>query len=133
MARIISVLYKPHLVTYKAYEKTEYRCTTVCEYKVIIETDDKEIFVASIMNDSDLQEIELDKLIEHIEKDGGLEDEWVPFNRAVGVDDINCFINGGIETGETPLDALIGTLSDIRESGAICTDEVKKLINEIKL
>jgi hypothetical protein len=133
MARIISVIYKPHLATYKAYENTEYRCTIVCEYKVIIETDDKEIFVASILDDSELQDIELDKLIEHLKKDGGLEDEWVPTNRCVGVDDINCFINGHIEVGDTPLDALFGTLSNIRESGALCTDEVKELLNEIQL
>ena len=133
MARIVNVIYKPHLATYKAYENTEYRCTIVCEYKVVIETDDKEIFVASISDDFDLEGIELDELIEHLKKDGGLEDEWVPFYRAVGVEDMNNFINGQIEQGDTPLDALIGTLSDIRESGALCTDEVKELINKIQL
>ena len=133
MARIVNVIYKPHLATYKAYENTEYRCTIVCEYKVVIETDDKEIFVASISDDLDLEGIKLDELIEHLKKDGGLEDEWVPFYRAVGVEDMNNFINGQIEQGDTPLDALIGTLSDIRESGALCTDEVKELINKIQL
>ena len=133
MARIVNVIYKPHLATYKAYENTEYRCTIVCEYKVVIETDDKEIFVASILDDLDLEGIELDELIEHLKKDGGLEDEWVPFYRAVGVEDMNNFINGQIEQGDTPLDALIGTLSNIRESGALCTDEVKELINKIQL
>ena len=133
MARIVNVIYKPHLATYKAYENTEYRCTIVCEYKVVIETDDKEIFVASIFDDLDLEGIELDELIEHLKKDGGLEDEWVPFYRAVGVEDMNNFINGQIEQGDTPLDALFGTLSDIRESGALCTDEVKELINKIQL
>ena len=133
MARIVNVIYKPHLATYKAYENTEYRCTIVCEYKVVIETDDKEIFVASISDDLDLEGIELDELIEHLKKDRGLEDEWVPFYRAVGVEDMNNFINGQIEQGDTPLDALIGTLSDIRESGALCTDEVKELINKIRL
>ena len=133
MARIVNVIYKPHLATYKAYENTEYRCTIVCEYKVVIETDDKEIFVASISDDLDLEGIKLDELIEHLKKDGGLEDEWVPFYRAVGVEDMNNFINGQIEQGDTPLDALIGTLSNIRESGALCTDEVKELINKIQL
>ena len=133
MARIVNVIYKPHLATYKAYENSEYRCTIVCEYKVVIETDDKEIFVASILDDLYLEGIELDELIEHLKKDGGLEDEWVPFYRAVGVEDMNNFINGQIEQGDTPLDALIGTLSDIRESGALCTDEVKELINKIQL
>lgn len=133
MARIVNVIYKPHLATYKAYEDTEYRCTIVCEYKVVIETDDKEIFVASILDDLDLEGIELDELIEHLKKDGGLEDEWVPFYRAVGVEDMNNFINGQIEQGDTPLDALFGILSNIRESGALCTDEVKELINKIQL
>lgn len=133
MARIVNVIYKPHLATYKAYENTEYRCTIVCEYKVVIETDDKEIFVASISDDFVLEGIELDEIIEHLKKDGGLEDEWVPFYRAVGVEDMNNFINGQIEQGDTPLDALIGTLSNIRESGALCTDEVKELINKIQL
>ena len=133
MARIVNVIYKPHLATYKAYENSEYRCTIVCEYKIVIETDDKEIFVASISDDFDLEGIELDELIEHLKKDGGLKDEWVPFYRAVGVEDMNNFINGQIEQGDTPLDALIGTLSDIRESGALCTDEVKELINKIQL
>ena len=133
MARIVNVIYKPHLATYKAYENTEYRCTIVCEYKVVIETDDKEIFVASILDDLDLEGIELDELIEHLKNDGGLEDEWGPFDRAVGVEDMNNFINGQIEQGDTPLDALIGTLSNIRESGALCTDEVKELINKIQL
>ena len=133
MARIVNVIYKPHLATYKAYENTECRCTIVCEYKVVIETDEKEIFVASILDDSELENIELDKLIEHLKKDGGMEDEWVPTNHCVGVDDINDFINGHIEAGDTPLDALFGTLSDIRESGALCTNEVKELLNKIQL
>ena len=133
MARIINVIYKPHLVTYKAYNDSKYRCTSVCDYKVIVETNDEGIFVASISDDFDLEGIELDELIEHLKKDGGLEDEWVPFDRAVGVEDMNNFINGQIEQGDTPLDALIGTLSDIRESGALCTDEVKELINKIQL
>ena len=133
MARIINVIYKPHLVTYKAYNDSKYRCTSVCDYKVIIETNDEGIFVASISDDLDLGGIELDELIEHLKKDGGLEDEWVPFYRAVGVEDMNNFINGQIEQGETPLDALIGTLSDIRESGALCTYEVKELLNKIQL
>ena len=133
MARIINVIYKPHLVTYKAYNDSKYRCTNVCDYKVIVETNDEGIFVASISDDLDLEGIELDELIEHLKKDGGLEDEWVPFYRAVGVEDMNNFINGQIEQGDTPLDALIGTLSDIRKSGALCTDEVKELINKIRL
>ena len=133
MARIVNVIYKPHLATFKAYDGAEHRCTIVCEYKVVIETDEKEIFVASILDDSELQDIELDKLIEHLKKDGGMEDEWVAFNVPVKVSDLNYFISGGMEQGNTPLDALLGTLSDIRESGALCTDEVKELINKIQL
>ena len=133
MARIINVIYKPHLVTYKACENSKHLCVGVCNYKMIIETDDKEIWVLSMMDDLDLEETELDKRIESIKKGGSLNEERIPFERPVKVDDINEFIFGNIEQGDTPLDALFDTLSDIRESGALCTDEVKELLNKIQL
>jgi hypothetical protein len=100
---------------------------------MIIEADDKEIWVLSMMDDLDLEETELDERIESIKKGGSLNEERIPFERPVKVDDINEFIFGNIEQGDTPLDALFDTLSDIRESGALCTDEVKELLNKIQL
>jgi hypothetical protein len=105
----------------------------MCDYKVIIEIDNGCLLVASILDEACLEEIELDELVEHLSKGGEDEDEYYPFNRAVGISDINNFINGFIEEGEEPLGALSRVLQDIRESGVRCTDEVKELINKIQL
>ena len=133
MARIVNVIYKPHLATYKAYDNSDFRCCTMCDYKVIIEESNGCLLVASILDEACLEEIDLDELVEHLSKGGEDEDEFYPFNRAVGISDINNFINGFIEEGDQPLSALSRVLQDIRKSGVWCTDEVKKLINEIKL
>ena len=133
MARIVNVIYKPHFATYKAYDNSDFRCCTMCDYKVIIEIDNGCLLVASILDEACLEEIELDELVEHLSKGGEDEDEYYPFNRAVRISDINNFINGFIEEGEEPLGALSRVLQDIRESGVRCTDEVKELINKIQL
>ena len=132
MARIVNVIYKPHLVTYKAYDSSDYRCCGICDYKVVIEKDNGRLLVASIMDDACLREIDLEQLIEHLSKKGKDEDEFYPFIRAVCISDINNFINGFIEQGDEPLEALSKVLRDIRESGVWCTDEVKEILEQIK-
>lgn len=133
MARIVNVIYKPHLATYKAYDNSDFRCCTMCDYKVVIEKDNGRLLVASILDDACLQEIDLDQLVERLSKKGEDEDEFYPFIGAVCVSDVNKFINGFIEEGDEPLEALSRALKDIRESGVWCTDEVKELINKIQL
>jgi hypothetical protein len=105
----------------------------MCDYKVVIEKDNEGLLVASILDESGLEEIDLEELVEHLSKGGENEDEFYPFNRAVRVSDVNSFINGFIEEGDQPLSALSRVLQDIRESGVRCTDEVKELINKIQL
>ena len=132
MARIVNVIYKPHLATYKAYDNSDFRCCSMCDYKVIIEESNGCLLVASILDEACLKEIDLDELVEHLLKGGEDEDEFYPFNRAVGISDINNFINGSIEEGDKPLSALSKVLQDIRESGVRCTDEVKEILEQIK-
>lgn len=132
MARIVNVIYKPHFATYKAYDNSDFRCCTMCDYKVIIEENNGCLLVASILDEACLEEIDLDELVEHLSKGGEDEDEFYPFNRAVGISDINNFINGFIEEGNQPLSALSRVLQDIRESGVRCTDEVKEILEQIK-
>ncbi len=132
MARIVNVIYKPHLVTYKAYDSSDYRCCGICDYKVVIEKDNGRLLVASIMDDACLREIDLEQLVERLSKKGENEDEFYPFIGAVYVSDINKFINGLIEQGHEPLEALSRVLQEIRESGVWCTDEVKEILEQIK-
>ena len=106
MARILNVIYKPHLATYKAYDNSDFRCCTMCDYKVVIEKDNGRLLVASILDDACLQEIDLDQLVERLSKKGEDEDEFYPFIGAVCVSDVNKFINGFIEEGDEPLEAL---------------------------
>ena len=63
MARIINVIHLPHLVSYKAFKDSKYRCCTVCNYKVMIETDDGRILAASALDDFDLKDFDIDEAV----------------------------------------------------------------------
>ncbi len=121
------------MVTFQAYKDTDYRCCTVCDYKVVIETDKGTMITASVMDDSDLASFNINEAITKISDTSKKQDWFYPQELAVGIDDINNFINGGIEQGDTPLGAFKSVLSDIRESGCQCTNEVKELLNMIQL
>ena len=61
MARIINVIRQPHLVSYKPFDASKYRCCTVCEYKVMIEDEYGSILVASELDDTTLGEFDIDE------------------------------------------------------------------------
>ena len=126
MARIVNVIYKPHLCTYKAYDNSDYRCPIVCDYKVVIESD-KQMFVASVLDDEDLREFDISDFLCKLAANGDL---WYPFQGLITEDTINNYLEGLIETGVKPLEALHQVFSDIRRSEANCSGEVKKMIDK---
>ena len=133
MKRIVNVIYKPHLVTFRAYEETDYRCCTVCDYKVVVDTGEGELLVASVMDDTDLRGFDIDEAIKKIQDNTKKQDWFYPQELAVGINDINNFINGDIEQGSTPLEAIQRTFDAIRKSNCICTKEVDELLRKIDL
>ena len=133
MKRIVNVIYKPHLVTFRAYEETDYRCCAVCDYKVIIETDEGKLLTASMMDDSDLAGFNIDEAIMKIQDRSKEQDWFYPQEMALGIADVNNFINGDIEQGSEPIESFRNVLRYIRESGCICTKEVMELLENVRL
>ena len=129
MTRIVNVIYRPHLCTYLGYEDTQYQCCIVCEFMVAVERSTGELIVASVLDERDLREFNAYTFEEEYDKEKMRGDIWYPFDGLVTIEKVNSFINGRIETGSEPLDALHDTFSDIRRSEANCSEEVKKLID----
>ena len=103
MARIVNVIYKPHLCTYKAYDNSDYRCPTVCDYKMVIESQGH-LYMASVLDDDDLRDFDIDEFFCNVAENGDL---WYPFQGLITEDTVNNYLNGLIETGEKPLQALL--------------------------
>ena len=114
MARIVNVIEHPHLVTYKSYETSDYRCCAVCDYKVIIETDDERLLVASAMDDCDLLDFNIDEAIRCLDDDTQNEDWFYPFEGCVGMEDFDKFVNGDMEQGTKAVEAFTDTISQLR-------------------
>lgn len=132
MSRIVNVIYKPHLATFKAYDDAENKCCVICDYKVIIETDDRRILIASVMDDCDLKGFDIDDTIKNLED--GNQCIFRPVQHRIDINELNDFLEGEIDEGSNkPIEAFRYVLDTIRESGCLCNDEVKKLLENVKL
>ena len=129
MAKIVNVIYRPHLATFKAYMESEYRCCCVCDYEVIVQKDDGSLLSSSVMNIDTLREFDLDECVTKLSKDGENEDWCYPFYQRIYTSDVNNFINGYIESGYKPLEAFRNVLMAIRQTGCLCSEDVKQMID----
>ena len=132
MARIVNMIYKPHLASFKAYDDAENKCCVICDYKVVMETDDGRLLIASVMDDSDLMGFRIDEAIKNLED--GNQCIFRPVQHRVGINEVNDFLKAELMEGSNkPIEAYRYVLDTIRESGCLCTDEVKKLLENVKL
>lgn len=135
MARIVNVIYRPHLVSYKGYEETNYRCCAVCDYKVVIETDDGRLLTASVLDDCGICEFDIEEAIREISDETQNQDCFYPFEQCVGEKDFDSFVNGLIETGSNAIDAFFNTVSALRQTNRNITgslrEQLKRLATEI--
>lgn len=127
MARLINIIYKPHLVTYPTIEgKDAPTCCGVCEYKAIIEGDYGDLFVYSILDDSGIRELDVNKAVNNLLKEeDGEADIYKPYEHIVSMDEVNKWTEGNIEVGVEPYRAMMCVFLDILESGCNCTEEVR--------
>ena len=126
MARIVNVIYHPHLVSYKGYKETDYRCCTVCDYKVVIETDNGQLLTASVMDDCDICEFDIKEAIRKISDKTQNQDIFYPFEQCVSEEDFDSFVNGQIETGDKAIEAFSNTVSDLHKTNHNITDSLRK-------
>lgn len=131
MARIVNVIYRPHLVSYRGYEKTDYRCCAVCDYKVIIETDDGQLLTASVMDDSGLWEFNIEEAIRKISDETQNQDWFYPFEHCVDEKDFDSFVNGHIEAGSKAIEAFSDTVSDLHETNHDVTDSLREQLSRL--
>lgn len=126
MARIVSVIYRPHLVSYKGYDETNYRCCAVCNYKVVIETDDGRLLIASAMDDFDIHEFNIEEAIRKVSDETQNQDFFYPFENGVGEKDFDSFVNGLIETGGNAIEAFADTVSALHQTNHNITDSLRE-------
>lgn len=131
MARIVSVIYRPHLVSYKGCNETNYRCCAVCNYKVVIETDDGWLLIASAMDDFDIREFDIEEAIRKISDETQNQDCFYPFENCVGEKDFDSFVNGLIETGGNTIEAFSNTVSAIHQTNHNITDSLREQLNRL--
>lgn len=131
MARIVNVIHKPHLVSFRAYETTDYRCCAVCDYKVIIETDDKQLLVASVMDDSGLRDFDIDDVIRKLSAETQNQDMFYAVEMCVGEKDFDCFINGDMEQGSKAIEAFSNTISALRETNHIFSEDLRQKLENL--
>jgi hypothetical protein len=125
------VIYRPHLVSYRGYEKTDYRCCAVCDYKVIIETDDGQLLTVSVMDDWCLHEFNIEEAIRKVSDKTQNQDFFYPFELCVGEKDFDSFINGLIETGCNAIEAFANTVSDLHKTNHKITDSLREQLNRL--
>ena len=131
MARIVNVIYRPHLVSFRAYKETDYRCCTVCDYKVIIEKDNGQLLTASVMDDCCLCEFDVEEAIRKVGDKTQNQDFFYPFDRCVGEKDFDSFVNGHIEEGSKAIEALANTVSDLHITNHNITDSLREQLNRL--
>ena len=126
MAKIISIVPKRHLVTYKVSEKSNIRACGFYDYKVFIELDNGKIRIVSA-EEWDIEGRTAQELIDYYEKD-----EVMPYgDRIVSIDEFNEFVVAMQNDGTKPMDAIDSVLFALKESGCQCSDEVQKLIENV--
>lgn len=131
MARIVNVIYRPHLVSYRGYEKTDYRCCAVCAYKVVIETDDGQLLIASAMDDFDICDFDIEEAIRKISDETQNQDYFYPFERCVDEKNFDSFVNGHIEAGSKAIEAFFDTVSALHETNHNVTDSLREQLNRL--
>ena len=131
MARIINVIHLPHLVSYKAFKDSKYRCCTVCNYKVMIETDDGRILAASALDDFDLKDFDIDEAVRKLSDIKQNEDYYYALDRFIDEDRFDCFVNGEIEEGGKTIFAFDSVVKNLIESRRPIQDEVKEQLREL--
>lgn len=131
MARIVNVIYRPHLVSYRGYEETDYRCCAVCGYKVVIETDNGQLLTASVMNDDDICEFDIEEAIRKTSDKTQNQDFFYPFERCVDEKDFDSFVNGLIETGCKAIESFSDTVSALHQTNHNITDSLRKQLNSL--
>ena len=136
MARIINVIRHPHLVTFRAYDTSDYRCCGVCDYQVIIETDDGKLLMSSVLDEDCMADFDLDEAIRKESDDTHNQDWFYRFTHAVGKDDIDNFVNGQIEqSADHAIESFCDVLARLRESNCIISNSgmeaLKMLKNEL--
>lgn len=131
MARIVNVIYRPHLVNYKAYEESDYRCCTICDYKVVIETDNGQLLTASVMDDCCLREFNIEEAIRKVSDETQNQDCFYPFERCVGEKDFDSFVNGSIEEGNKAIEAFSSTVFNLRQTNHNITDSLCEQLNRL--
>ena len=133
MARIINVIRQPHLVTFRAYKNSNYRCCGVCDYKVIIENEDGELLVSSVLDDDCLKDFDLEEAIRKEADDTRNQVWFYRFNHAVGKDDIDNFVNGQIEqSADRAVDSFCDVLARLRESNCIISNSGMGALKALK-
>lgn len=131
MARVVNVIYRPHLVSYRAYEKTDYRCCTVCDYKLIIETDDGQLLTASVLDDCCLSEFNIEEAVRKVSDETQNQDFFYPFERCVSEKDFDSFVNGHIEAGSNAIEAFFSTISALHKTNHDVTDSLREQLNSL--
>lgn len=131
MARIVNVIYRPHLVSYKVYEESDYRCCTVCDYKVIIETDGGQLLTASVLDDCCLSEFSIEEAVRKASDETQNQDFFYPFERCVGEKDFDSFVNGHIEAGSNAIEAFSSTISALHKTNHDVTDSLREQLNSL--
>lgn len=131
MARIVNVIHKPHLVSFRAYETSDYRCCTVCDYKVVIETDDEQLLVASVMDDSGLRDFNIDEAIRKTSDLEQNQDWFYAVEMSVGEKDFDNFINGDMEQGYKAIETFTNTISALRETGHRFSNELRQQLENL--
>ena len=131
MARIINVIRQPHLVTFKAYDTSDYRCCGVCDYKVFIETDEGNIIVASVMDDDDMRDFDIDEAVRKLADEQQNEDWFYAYNRAIGKEDIDRFVNGQIEQNDRPVESFCDVVRTLRQSRCRISESGMKALRSL--
>ena len=131
MVRIVTIIEKPHLATYKP-DRYMHRSCTICRYKIIIEDDEttEGLLVASVLDEEGIEYFNAEDYYNKREAndyrtDG---DFFYPFSHRVKMWDVEEFIQGKMEDGWEPEKARRFVLSDIAESGINCDDDVREMI-----
>lgn len=133
MRRIVNVIYKPHLATYKAYDDAKQRCCCVCDWKVIVELENGRLLTCSVLDEDCLSDFDLQKDVDML-LDKNETDVYRRFQHAVGVKDAEEFIKAKIDEGSDGVfDSIRRVFIEIRESGCRCTRELEEIMDKIKL
>lgn len=126
MAKIISIIPKRHLVTFKMSDKSKLRGCGYYDYKAFVESDNGKISSLSV-DESDI----IYNTIEEIMQEQ-LKDEVTAFDDVVTKDCFNEFVKAKILIeGDTPLAAFEDVLFILKESKCKCITYIQKLIDDV--